>query len=284
MPGNYQGRLLALALRCYPPTWRARHGDEARELAVLLAQDGVPPRSMAWNYLKGAAMAQLIRTRTTRRLRTGVAALVTATSLAAVSLLVSIPPAPAGAAGVVRADITSRADAGAELTAVFKSHHFDIGVQQLPGSPSLVGSILATKTIGQSTGSNGILGRITGTCAGGAGACTQGLLLPSHFSGQMLVLVGRVAGRGEKYAESADVFRPGELLSGTSLFGSTVEAAVPVLRTFHVDVLWKLYANNTCSTVAPGGRYHLTGGFAISAGSICLEVTPSVPSTTLGQG
>jgi hypothetical protein len=284
MPGNYQGRLLALALRCYPPTWRARHGDEARELAVLLAQDGVPPRSMAWNYLKGAAMAQLIRTRTTRRLRTGVAALVTATSLAAVSLLVSIPPAPAGAAGVVRADITSRADAGAELTAVFKSHHFDIGVQQLPVSPSLVGSILATKTIGQSTGSNGILGRITGTCAGGAGACTQGLLLPSHFSGQMLVLVGRVAGPKNIGGLCVLLAAPGELLSGTSLFGSTVEAAVPVLRTFHVDVLWKLYANNTCSTVAPGGRYHLTGGFAISAGSICLEVTPSVPSTTLGQG
>jgi hypothetical protein len=284
MSRNDQGRLLSLALRCYPPTWRARHGDEARELAVLLAQDGVPLRSMAWNYLKGAARAQLVQTRTTRRLRTGVAALVAATSLAAVSLLVSIPPAPAGAADVVRADITSRAEAAAELTAVFKSHHFDIGVKQLPVPPSLVGSILATKTTGHSTGSNGILGRITGTCAGGAGACTQGLLLPSHFSGQMLVLVGRAAKPGEKYAVPADVFRPGELLAGSSLLGSTVEAALPVLESLHVDVLWKVYGNKTCTTVVPDGWHHLTGGFAISAGSICLEVTPSVPSTTGGQG
>ena len=283
MSRNDQGRLLSLALRCYPPTWRARHGDEARELAVLLAQDGVPLRSMTWNYLKGAARAQLVQTRTTRRLRTGVAALVAATSLAAVSLLVSIPPAPAGAADVVRADITSRAEAAAELTAVFKSHHFDIGVKQLPVPPSLVGSILATKTTGHSTGSNGILGRITGTCAGGAGACTQGLLLPSHFSGQMLVLVGRAAKPGEKYAVP-DIFSPGELLAGSSLLGSTVEAALPVLESLHVDVLWKVYGNKTCTTVVPDGWHHLTGGFAISAGSICLEVTPSVPSTTGGQG
>ena len=284
MSRNDQGRLLSLALRCYPPTWRARHGDEARELAVLLAQDGVPLRSMTWNYLKGAARAQLVQTRTTRRLRTGMAALVAATSLAAVSLLVSIPPATAGAADVVRADITSRAEAAAELTAVFKSHHFDIGVKQLPVPPSLVGSILATKTTGHSTGSNGILGRITGTCAGGAGACTQGLLLPSHFSGQMLVLVGRAAKPGEKYAVPADVFRPGELLAGSSLLGRTVEAALPVLESLHVDVLWKVYGNKTCTTVVPDGWHHLTGGFAISAGSICLEVTPSVPSTTGGHG
>jgi hypothetical protein len=283
MADNDQGRLLGLALRCYPPTWRARHGEEARELAALLAQDGVSLRSMAWNYLKEAARAQLLRKRTTRRLRTGVAALVAATSLAAVSLLVSVPPAPAGAAGVVRADITSRADAGAELAAVFKSHHFDIGVEELPVSPTLVGSILATQTSGNSTGSNGILGRITGTCAGGAGACTQGLLLPSHFSGQMLVLVGRAAKAGEKYAESADVFRPGELLAGTSLLGRTVGAAVPLLESLHVDVLWKVYGNKTCTTVAPHDWYHLAGGFAISPESICLEVAPPLRSASGGK-
>jgi hypothetical protein len=209
---------------------------------------------------------------------------VAATSLAAVSLLASVPPAPAGAAGVVRADITSRAQAGAELAAVFKSHHFDIGVEQLPVSPTLVGSILATRTTGHSTDGNGILGRVTGPCAGGAGTCTQGLLLPSHFSGQMLVLVGRAAKPGEKYAESADVFRRGELLASTSLLGRTVEAALPVLDSFHVDVLWKVYGDKSFSTVAPDGWYHLTGGFAISARSICLEVKPPVPSAPGGRG
>ncbi|MGD0810676.1 MAG: hypothetical protein ABSA91_13360 [Acidimicrobiales bacterium] len=200
MPTKGKGRLLSLALRCYPPPWRARHGDEARELAVLLARDGVPLRSMAWNYFKGAAMARIAQTKTTRRLRTGAAALVAATSLAAVSLLVSVPPAPAGAAGVVRAVITDRAEAAAQLEAVFKAHHFDIRVEELPAPSNLVGSIVATETARGSTGSDDILGRISGTCASGSGLCTQGLLLPSHFSGHMLVVVGRAAKAGENYA------------------------------------------------------------------------------------
>jgi hypothetical protein len=284
MPGKGQGRLLNLALRCYPPSWHARHGDEARELAALLARDGVPPRSMAWDYLVGAAREQLKQTRTTRRLRTGAAALVAATSLAATSLLVSMPPAPAGAAGVVRAEITSRSEAAAQLAAVFKSHHFDIGVKQLPVSPSLVGSVLATTTTGQSTGSDGIVGRVTGTCAGGTGTCTEGLLLPSHFSGQMLVLVGRAARSGEKYADSANIFQAGEVLAGSHLLGRTVAAAGPVLARLHVDVQWEVAGNKSCGSVRPDGWYRLAGGVAISAHSICLEVAPPSHPTTGGQG
>jgi hypothetical protein len=276
MPGNGQGRLVALALRCYPPLWHARHGDEARELAALLAQDGLSARSMAWDCFKGAARERVAEMKTTRRLRTGAAALVAATSLAAVSMLVSMSPAPAGAAGVVRADITSRPEAAGQLVAVFKSHHFDIGVEQLPVSPSLVGSILATQTTAQSTGNDGILGRISGTCAGGAGVCTQGLLLASHFSGHILVMVGRAAKPGEKYAESAEVFRPGELLAGSSLLGRTV----PVLGRLDLDVLWKVDGDTHCSTNTPDGSYHLAGGFAISAASICLDVAPSAQPTT----
>ena len=280
MPGNGQGRLLAIALRCYPPPWRARHGNEVRELTTLLAQDGLPARSMAWDCFKGATRERVAQLKTTRRLRAGAAALVAATSLAALSLLVSMPPAPAGAAGVVRADITSRPEAAGQLAAVFNSHHFDIGVEQLPVSPSLVGSILATKTSGHSTGNDDILGRITGTCAGGAGVCTQGLLLASHFSGHMLVLVGRAAKPGEKYAESAEVFRPGELLAGSSLLGRTVVAAVPVLDRLSLSVLWKVDGDKHCSAITPDGWYHLGGGFAISAVSICLEVAPSMPPAT----
>jgi hypothetical protein len=280
MPGSGQGRLLAVALRCYPRPWHARHGDEARELVALLAQDGLRERSMAWDCFKGAARERVAEMKTTRRLRTGAAALVAATSLAAVSLLVSMSPAPAGAAGVVRADITSRPEAAGQLAAVFKSHHFDIGVEQLPVSPSLVGSILATKTTGHSTGNDGILGRITGTCAGGAGVCTQGLLLASHFSGHILVVVGRAAKPGEKYAESAEVFRPGELLAGSSLLGRTVAEAVPVLGRLDLGVLWRVDGDKHCSAITPDGWYHLAGGFAISAVSICMDVAPSAQPAT----
>ena len=133
-----------------------------------------------------------------------------------------MPLSPAGAASVVRAGITNRSQAAAELQEVFKAHHFDITVEQLPVSPSLVGSILGTRALAHLTGRDGVLGRVTGTCAGGAPGCTQGLLLPSHFSGHMVVLVGRLARTGEKYAESADIFRPGELLAGSGLLGRPV--------------------------------------------------------------
>jgi hypothetical protein len=50
-----EGRLVAAALRCYPPRWRRRHADEAAELAALLIRDGTPAALIAWSYLVGAA-------------------------------------------------------------------------------------------------------------------------------------------------------------------------------------------------------------------------------------
>lgn len=279
MLASCQERLLRLALRCYPEQWRTRHGDEARELAALLARDGLPLRSTAWSYFKGAARERLSRTRG-RRLRAGAAALVAGTSLTAMSLLVSVSPSPAGAASVVRAGITNRSQAVAELQAVFRAHHFDIDVEQLPVSPSLVGSILGTQTLGRSTGSAGILGRVTGACAGGAAGCTQALLLASHFSGHMVILVGRTARNREKYAESADIFRPGELLAGSGLLGRRVEAALPALRRFHIAVFWEGSGKKNCSAAAPNAWYEVTGGFAISAVAICLRVTPPALAPT----
>ncbi len=167
---------------------------------------------------------------------------------------------------------------------MFKSHHFDIVVEQLPVSPSLVGSVLATTTTRQPTGSDGIVGRVTGTCAGGAGSCTEGLLLPSHFSGQMLVLVGRAAKLGEKYADSASIFQPGEILASSHLLGRAVAAAGPVLERLHVDVRWEVAGNKSCGTVTPDGSDRIAGGIAISARSICLEVARSSRPATLRQG
>jgi hypothetical protein len=58
-PGARDRRLVDAALRCYPPRWRRRHGDEAAELAALLIRDGRPAASIAGSYLLGAARAWL---------------------------------------------------------------------------------------------------------------------------------------------------------------------------------------------------------------------------------
>jgi hypothetical protein len=53
--------LVSTALRCYPARWRARHGDEAADLAALLISDGTRPGSVALSYLAGAAREWLSR-------------------------------------------------------------------------------------------------------------------------------------------------------------------------------------------------------------------------------
>jgi hypothetical protein len=105
MAGSRPARLVEAALRCYPPRWRNRHGDEAAELAAQLMRDGVPARSIACSYFMGAARARLVPG---PRRRLGVAAgtlLVAAAALGVPVALLS-SSAPARAASVVR----SRAD------------------------------------------------------------------------------------------------------------------------------------------------------------------------------
>jgi hypothetical protein len=53
MPRPRHDRLIQAAVRCYPTSWRDRHGDEALELAGLLVRDGVSGVSVAWSYLTG---------------------------------------------------------------------------------------------------------------------------------------------------------------------------------------------------------------------------------------
>jgi hypothetical protein len=99
MTGTQQPRpgqvLVSAALRCYPAPWRRRHGDEAAELAALLARDGTPAWVIAGSYLRGAAGARL---RLHRRLGAALAALLVAAVSLGISLgLVSAAPSASAA-------------------------------------------------------------------------------------------------------------------------------------------------------------------------------------------
>jgi hypothetical protein len=102
-------RLVRTVLRCYPPRWRRRHGDEAAELAALLISGGTPAGSIAWSYLAGAAR-EWLTPRPGRRLSAVACALLVAACSLGVSagLLASAAPARAAPA---RAGSTSQARA-----------------------------------------------------------------------------------------------------------------------------------------------------------------------------
>jgi hypothetical protein len=97
MAGSRSTRLVQAALRCYPQRWRARHGQEAAELARLLMRDGVPARSIAWSYAQGAARTRLTL-QPRRRLGIVMGALVAVASSLSVSLALLSSSAPASAA------------------------------------------------------------------------------------------------------------------------------------------------------------------------------------------
>ena len=102
MPGSREAGLPVLVLRCYSRQWRRRHGDEAAEVAVLLMRDGVPARSIAWSYLRGAARERLTP-RPGRRFAAAAAAALAAASALAVALGLLSAPVPASAASSAQA-------------------------------------------------------------------------------------------------------------------------------------------------------------------------------------
>jgi hypothetical protein len=283
MAGTWRARLVAAALRCYPPRWRRRHGDEAVELAALLMRDGVPARSIVCSYFMGAARVRLAPG---PRRRLGVAAgtLLAAAGSLSISLAQLSSSAPASAASVIRARITNPGDAAGQLESQLRSRHLRVIVTQEPVSPSLVGSIIDPGRQRPSSSGAGIVGEITGPCAGGARGCVDGVVLPARFTGGARIVVGRAAKPGERYAAAADIFRPGEMLHCSALLGQTVQQALPALESLHVKIAWETGRGKPARVPVPAGRYYVAGGTALSAGSIAIRIAAQSPAPGSSAG
>jgi hypothetical protein len=277
MPGPRPARLVQAALRCYPPRWRSRHEDEAAELAALLMRDGVRVRSIACSYFLGAARARLAPG-PRRRLGVAVGTLLVAAGSLGIPLALLSSSAPASAASVIRARITNPADAAGQLQSLLRSRHFHITVTQEPVSPSLVGSIIDPGVKEPAANGAGIVGAITGPCAGGARGCVDGIVLPARFTGSARIVVGRAAKPGERYAAAADIFRPGEMLHCSAVLGESVRQALPALESLHVKIAWETGGGKAARWPASLGRYYVAGGTARSAGSLVIRIAARNPA------
>ena len=118
MPAARRPDLVGAVLRCYSRQWRRRHGDEAAEVALLLMRDGVPARSIAWSYLKGAARERLTLG-PGRRFAAAAAALAASGSLGGALALLSAS-VPASAASSAQAGITRQDDPAARLVSLLQ--------------------------------------------------------------------------------------------------------------------------------------------------------------------
>ncbi len=118
MPGARRPGLVGAVLRCYSRQWRRRHGVEAAEVALLLMRDGVPARSIAWSYLKGAARERLAPG-PGRRFAAAAALLAAAGSLGGALALLSAS-VPASAASSAQARVTRHDDAAARLVSLLR--------------------------------------------------------------------------------------------------------------------------------------------------------------------
>ena len=112
MPDTRVPRMVGIVLRCYPRLWRQRHSDEAAELAALLIRDGIPARSIAWSYTRGAARERLTP-RPGRRLAAAATILLTVAGLVGAPLALLSATAPASAASATRAHVSHRDDTAA---------------------------------------------------------------------------------------------------------------------------------------------------------------------------
>jgi hypothetical protein len=174
---------------------------------------------------------------------------------------------------MVRVRITNRGDAAGQLRLLLRARQFDITVTQEPVSPSLVGSII-------SSGSD-VLSGITGPCPGGAGGCTDGIVLPAHFARAARIVVGRAAMPGEAYAAAADIFRPGEMLHCSAVLGESVRQAFPALKRLHVKIAWDTGRGTANRRSALDGHYYVAGGTARSSALISIRVTAKKPASSI---
>lgn len=152
--------------------------------------------------------------------------------------------------GEIVATVTNPFAAKKQLDAAFAAHGLHVSVNLLPVSPSIVGTVIYTSD----GGDDGIQPLQGGRCLTGGGGCPIGLRIPTSFSGQGDVTLGRPAKKGESYESTASAFAPGETLHCSGLHGAQVGAAASVLRARHLTVgQWRV-ADEVVST-APADNY-----------------------------
>jgi hypothetical protein len=226
--------------------WKEHNPMIDIELLRYLPGVVAPPESAVVARARQRLLDEAVESRTPERgslARTvGVAALISlvlaVASLGAVSYF-SAKSAQASplvfqsSGGDIVVTITNPQASATELRTAFERHGFDIGVELVAVSPSLVGTVVEhSGTPGSDVEPMG-----AGECVtGGGGLCKTGLRIPATFHGQANISIGRAAAPNEEYLVRGQGFGPGEVLHCSGLRGQTVALALEWLDAHHIAV------------------------------------------------
>lgn len=108
--------------------------------------------------------------------------------------------------------------------------HLPVTVTAAPTGPSLVARFLA---LGRSADSPDL------QPVDSDGVSYPGFRIPAHFVGQLDLIVGRQAVKGEAYVTPVDAYAPGEPLACLGLWGTPVSQAAPRIAKLGVTARWQ---------------------------------------------
>jgi hypothetical protein len=167
--------------------------------------------------------------------------------------------------------------------AEFAAHHLDITLRLVPGSPSVVGTLVYG-------GGDGIgIIRQAGVCSEpGGGACVIGVRIPIGFRGGAELVFARAARAGEHYDATGSVMASGEAMDGLAFRGHTVAQVRAALARRHVSVAgYSVYLadGGTAARRSVPGSWYVMDATPWAPGQVLMLVssTGTVPRQHCGQ-
>ncbi|HYM55589.1 MAG TPA: hypothetical protein VES97_09515 [Solirubrobacteraceae bacterium] len=222
-----------------------------------------------------------------------------AVAVAALATSSAVTPQPAAGAvafraapgGNIVATVTDPFAAVSQLKSAFARRGFDITLDLVPVSPSLVGTVVYSSDAG---GSSAIQPLQRGQCLNAGGGCSIGVEIPASFVGKGYITLGRPARPGETYESQASAFAPGEPLHCSGLLGRRVAAAQPALEQNHLTVEWREVTTETATDgtqtshsktdIVPASSNYIWDADMTAPGKVAIwtEPTPWPADTTHG--
>ncbi|GAA1776221.1 hypothetical protein [Actinomadura chokoriensis] len=174
----------------------------------------------------------------------------------------------------------------------FAEHGLKVKLSLVPGSPSIVGTVVMMDTSDGTKPKDITTITAKGECetGGGGDVCPVGVRIRTDYKGTAEIVFARAARPGEQYSSSAPVTAPGEAMHGMAYQGHRVGEVLAALKKRHVSVPeYRYEVGNESKALAPGQvpeSWYVHDAVPWAENQVLLFVgkTPKSESTPSGPG